>query len=279
MQVLWRFCGKRESLVECFLMGLTRKMGSMDSKKTHHKIEQPKQAAETTKLRGTDAIPRKRKRVALSSALAVFLTFTLAFSSFAWGAANDVSGTVFANDAISDIPAENAQYSVVPSGENKANETAETDAVSQETLTKGSDDSAASADGEAFIEESSNTGADGDIGAAAENEGIEPLAAMVEAEDISTCMTVQNIPYIDANGVQQTCPEATVVAADKNEWTSGWYSRKHGRCHGAFRGQGRCAPHPGCGLYAQRHQGNHRVGGKFPHHLCAINREGRDGNS
>lgn len=56
----------------------------------------------------------------------------------------------------------------------------------------------------------------------------QPLAAIVEVEGTSTRMTVQNIPYIDspyidANGVQQTCPEATVVAADKNEWTSGWY--------------------------------------------------------
>lgn len=175
------------------------------------------------KLRGTGAVPRKRKRVALSSALAVFLTFTLAFSSFAWGAANDVSSIVFANDAISDIPTEDTQDSVVFGGENKANKTAETDAASQESPAKDSDDSVESVDGEAFKEESNDTGADGGIGAAAENEGIEPLAAMVEAEDTSTCMTVQNIPYIDANGVQQTCPEATVVAADKNEWTSGWY--------------------------------------------------------
>lgn len=56
----------------------------------------------------------------------------------------------------------------------------------------------------------------------------QPLAAIVEVEGTSTRMTVQNIPYIDspyidANGVQQTCPEATVVAADKNKWTSGWY--------------------------------------------------------
>lgn len=56
----------------------------------------------------------------------------------------------------------------------------------------------------------------------------QPLAAIVEVEGTSTRMTVQNIPYIDspyidANGVQQTCPEATVVATDKNEWTSGWY--------------------------------------------------------
>lgn len=51
----------------------------------------------------------------------------------------------------------------------------------------------------------------------------QPLAAMVETEDASTRMTVQNIPYIDANGIQQTCPEATVVTADENEWTNGWY--------------------------------------------------------
>lgn len=195
----------------------------MDSKKTHHKAEQSKQAAETTKLKGAGAVPRKRKRVALSSALAVFLTFTLAFSSFAWGAANDVSSTVFANDAISDIPAEDTQDSVARGGENRANETIETGALSQESPMKGLDESAGNADDEAFTEESSNTVADGGISAAAENEGIEPLAAMVEAEDTSTCMAVQNIPYIDANGVQQTCPEATVVAADKNEWTSGWY--------------------------------------------------------
>ncbi len=195
----------------------------MDSKKTYHRAEQPKQAAETTKLKGAGAIPRKRKRIALSSALAVFLTFTLAFSSFAWGAANDVSGIVFANDAISDIPAENAQDSVVPGGENKTNETIETGALNQESLVEGLNESAGNADDEAFTEESNNTGADGGIGAAAENEGIEPLAAMVGVEDTSTCMTVQNIPYIDANGVQQTCHEATVVAADKNEWTSGWY--------------------------------------------------------
>lgn len=204
-------------------MGLTRKMGRMDSKKTRYRAEQPKQTAKTMKLKGTGTISRKRKRVALSSALAVFLTFTLAFSSFAWGAANDVSSIVFANDAISDIPTEDTQDSVVFGGENKANKTAETDAASQESPAKDSDDSVESVDGEAFKEESNNTGADGGIGAAAENEGIEPLAAMVEAEDTSTCMTVQNIPYIDANGVQQTCPEATVVAADKNEWTSGWY--------------------------------------------------------
>lgn len=195
----------------------------MDSKKTRYRAEQPKQTAKTMKLKGTGTISRKRKRVALSSALAVFLTFTLAFSSFAWGAANDVSSIVFANDAISDIPTEDTQDSVVFGGENKANKTAETDAASQESPAKDSDDSAESVDGEAFKEESNDTGADGGIGAAAENEGIEPLAAMVEAEDTSTCMTVQNIPYIDANGVQQTCPEATVVAADKNEWTSGWY--------------------------------------------------------
>lgn len=175
------------------------------------------------KLRGTGAVLRKRKRVALSSALAVFLTFTLAFSSFAWGSANDVSSTVFANDAISDIPTEDTQGSVVPSGENKANEAIEVGALSQESPVEGLDESAGNASDEAFTEESSNTGADGGSSAAAENEGIEPLAAMVEAEDTSTCMTVQNIPYIDANGVQQTCPEATVVAADKNEWTSGWY--------------------------------------------------------
>ena len=195
----------------------------MDSKKTHHREERSKQAAETAKFRGTGAVPRKRKRAALSSALAVFLTFTLAFSSFAWGAANDVSSTVFANDAISDIPAENAQDSVVSGGENKTNETIETGALNQESPVEGLDESVGNADGEAFTEESNNTGADGGIGAAAENEGIEPLAAMVEAEDTSTRMTVQNIPYIDVNGVQQTCPEATVAAADKNEWTSGWY--------------------------------------------------------
>ena len=111
-------------------MGLTRKMGRMDSKKTRYRAEQPKQTAKTMKLKGTDTISRKRKRVALSSALAVFLTFTLAFSSFAWGAANDVSSTVFANDAISDIPAEDTQDSVVPGGENKTNETIEVDALS-----------------------------------------------------------------------------------------------------------------------------------------------------
>lgn len=204
-------------------MGLTRKMGRMDSKKTRYRAEQPKQTVKTMKLKGTGTISRKRKRVVLSSALAVFLTFTLAFSSFAWGAVNDVSSTVFANDAISDIPAENAQDSVLPGGENKANKTAETDAASQESPVEGLDESAGNADDEAFTEESNNTGADGGISAAAENEDIEPLAAMVEAEDTFTCMTVQNIPYIDANGVQQTCPEATVVAADKNEWTSGWY--------------------------------------------------------
>lgn len=101
------------------------------------------------KLRGTGAVPRKRKRVALSSALAVFLTFTLAFSSFAWGAANDVSSTVFANDAISDIPAEDTQDSVVPGGENKTNETIEVGALSQESPAEGLDESAGNADGEA----------------------------------------------------------------------------------------------------------------------------------
>lgn len=111
------------------LDGPYQKDRCMDSKKTHHREERSKQAAETAKFRGTGAVPRKRKRAALSSALAVFLTFTLAFSSFAWGAANDVSSTVFANDAISDIPAENAQDSVVSGGENKTNETIETGAL------------------------------------------------------------------------------------------------------------------------------------------------------
>ena len=156
---------------------------------------------------------------------------------------------MFANDAISDIPAEDTQDSVARGGENRANETIETGALSQESPMKGLDESAGNVDDEAFTEESSNTGADGGICAAAENEGIEPLAAMVEAEDTSTCMTVQNIPYIDANGVQQTCPEATVVAADKNEWTSGWYIAEN------------------------------TVDATERHHLCAINHEGRDGNS
>lgn len=166
------------------------------------------------KFRGTGAVPRKRKRAALSSALAVFLTFTLAFSSFAWGAANDVSSTVFANDAVSDIPAEDAQDSVVPGGENKTNETIEVGALSQESLMKGLDESAGNADGEAFTEESSNTVADGDISAAAENEGIEPLAE------------VENVSYIDADGNRVTLPSgvsATVVTADDTVWADGWY--------------------------------------------------------
>lgn len=166
------------------------------------------------KLRGIGAVPRKRKRVALSSALAVFLTFTLAFSSFAWGAANDVSSTVFANGAISDIPAKDTQDSVMPGGENKTNETIEVGALSQESPVEGLDESAGSADDEAFMEESSNTGADGGIGAAAENEGIEPLAE------------VENVPYIDADGNRVTLPSgvsATVVTADDTVWADGWY--------------------------------------------------------
>lgn len=34
---------------------------------------------------------------------------------------------------------------------------------------------------------------------------------------------LRDVPYIDASGAQQTCPEATVVDASESEWTSGWY--------------------------------------------------------
>lgn len=203
------------------LDGPYQKDRCMDSKKTHYKAEQSKQAVETTKLKGAGAVPRKRKRIALSSALAVFLTFTLAFSSFAWGAANDVSSIIFPNDAISDIPAGDTQDSVALDGENKANEITEANATDQEDNARSLDESAGNADNEAFAEEPSTTDADVGIGVAEVNEG--------DADNdkgIGPFAEVENAPYIDADGNRVTLPSgvsATVVTADDTTLADGWY--------------------------------------------------------
>ncbi len=41
--------------------------------------------------------------------------------------------------------------------------------------------------------------------------------AMMQAE------IVNNVPYIDENGVEQICEKATVVTANDSQWTEGWY--------------------------------------------------------
>ena len=46
--------------------------------------------------------------------------------------------------------------------------------------------------------------------------------AMMQAE------TIENVPYIDENGVEQICPIATLVNNSDNTWTEGWYVVKGG---------------------------------------------------
>ena len=46
--------------------------------------------------------------------------------------------------------------------------------------------------------------------------------AMMQAE------TIENVPYIDENGVEQICPIATLVNNSDNTWTEGWYVVKNG---------------------------------------------------
>ncbi len=124
------------------------KDAGMNPSRSFRKAEQSKLTSRKSEYK--IAVSRKGGRAALSSVLAVFLTFTLTFSSFAWAAANDVSDTIFTSGVVSDIPADDAQNAVVFGSENTTNEIAENDVISQGSNTKSLDDLEGNTDDESL---------------------------------------------------------------------------------------------------------------------------------
>lgn len=209
--------------------GLARETADMGLNRDFHQAERPKLAARGVE-RGL-AVRRRGRRAAISSALAVLLTFALAFSSFAWAAGAEGLGTVFEDGAVSDVAADGGSGASAPDGaEREAGATeadtgtgagAEADnadgpAGSEgEEAAMGSGDSDEEAADEGSEDALANSGTDNDIFVASLNE--DEADGATDDEGIAPLAETQSVTYLDASSVQQTCGNATVITASDTE--------------------------------------------------------------